>query len=131
MTGKEIDSIELFPASEGFFAFQDLQEKNELLLILNAGIFYEFIKDEDFRENKMIRICIDDVELNTNYVLIISSTAGLWGYNTGDTIKFKSLRPHRIVVTGRIKQYLSAFREHVIVKEVEQAMEKAVEKQAL
>ena len=128
LIGKEIDSIELFPASEGFFAFQDLQEKNELLLILNAGIFYEFIKDEDFRENKMIRICIDDVELNTNYVLIISSNAGLWGYNTGDTIQFKSLRPHRIVVTGRIKQYLSAFGEHVIVKEVEQAMEKAVEK---
>ena len=128
LMGKEIDSIELFPASEGFFAFQDLQEKNELLLILNAGIFYEFIKDEDFRENKMIRICIDDVELNTNYVLIISSTAGLWGYNTGDTIQFKSLRPHRIVVTGRIEQYLSAFGEHVIVKEVEQAMEKAVEK---
>ena len=130
LIGKSIDTIELFPASEGFFAFQDTQKTNEMLLILNAGIFYEFIKDEDFRKNNINRISIDSVELNTNYVLIISSNAGLWGYNTGDTIQFKSFYPHRIIVTGRIKQYLSAFGEHVIVKEVEQAIEKAIKQTA-
>ena len=131
LIGKKVDTIELFPASEGFYAFQDSQNKEELLLILNAGIFYEFIKDEDFRKNNINRISIDSVELNTNYVLIISSNAGLWGYNTGDTIQFKSFYPHRIIVTGRINQYLSAFGEHVIVKEIEQAIQKAIKETGL
>jgi len=126
LIGKEVDSIELFPASEGFFAFQDKQDSNDLLLILNAGIFYEFINVEDFRENRLERISLQNVKKDINYVMIISSSAGLWGYNTGDTVKFTSISPYRIIVTGRLKQSLSAFGEHVIVKEVEQAIEQAV-----
>ena len=128
LIGKDIDSIELFPASEGFFAFQDSQEKKDLLLILNAGIFYEFIDVEDFRNNKMQRIPLWGVQKDKNYVMIISTSAGLWGYNTGDTVRFTSLRPYKIDVTGRIKQSLSAFGEHVIVKEVEQAIGNAISK---
>ena len=126
LIGKEVDSIELFPASEGFFAFQDKQDSNDLLLILNAGIFYEFINVEDFRENRLERISLQNVKKDINYVMIISSSAGLWGYNTGDTVKFTSISPYRIIVTGRLKQSLSAFGEHVIVKEVEQAIEQAI-----
>ena len=128
LIGKKIDSIEIFPASEGFFAFQDKQESKDLLLILNAGIFYEFINTNDFREKKMNRISLKEVKKNTNYLMIISSSAGLWGYNTGDTVMFTSLTPYKIKVTGRIKQQLSAFGEHVIVKEVEQAIEQAISK---
>ena len=125
LIGRKIDSIELFPASEGFYAFQDKQESKELLLILNDGIFYEFIEQKKFHSNIFDRISIAEVRLNTNYVLIVSTTAGLWAYNTGDTIKFTSLKPYRVVVTGRIAQFLSAFGEHVIVKEVELAVEEA------
>ena len=128
LIGKQIDSIEIFPASEGFFAFQDKQDSKGLLLILNAGIFYEFINVNHFRANKMHRISIEDVEKNTNYLMIISSSAGLWGYNTGDTVIFTSIKPYKLIVTGRIKQQLSAFGEHVIVKEVEQAIEQAISK---
>tara|TARA_S200000501_G_scaffold375627_1_gene428157 strand:+ start:108 stop:1610 length:1503 start_codon:yes stop_codon:yes gene_type:complete len=126
LIGKEVDSIELFPASEGFFAFQDRQDNNDLLLILNAGIFYEFINVEDFRENRLERISLQNVKKDINYVMIISSSAGLWGYNTGDTVKFTSISPYRIIITGRLKQSLSAFGEHVIVKEAEQAIEQAI-----
>jgi hypothetical protein len=125
LIGRKIDSIELFPASEGFYAFQDKQESKELLLILNDGIFYEFIEQKKFHSKIFDRISIAEVRLNINYVLIVSTTAGLWAYNTGDTIKFTSLNPHRVVVTGRVAQFLSAFGEHVIVKEVELAIEKA------
>jgi hypothetical protein len=125
LIGRRIDSIELFPASEGFYAFQDKQESKELLLILNDGIFYEFIEQKKFHSKIFDRISIAEVRLNINYVLIVSTTAGLWAYNTGDTIKFTSLNPHRVVVTGRVAQFLSAFGEHVIVKEVELAIEKA------
>ena len=131
LIGKEIDSIELFPASEGFFAFQDKQNNNDLLLILNSGIFYEFIEEEDFQKNKHKRISLSQVEKNKNYVLIISSSAGLWGYNTGDTVKFTNLKPYKIIVTGRINQSLSAFGEHVILKEVEFSVEMAVYKTGL
>ena len=116
----------MFPASEGFFAFQDSQEKKDLLLILNAGIFYEFIDVEDYRNNNLKRVPLWGVKKNKNYVMIVSSSAGLWGYNTGDTVRFTSLKPYRLNVTGRIKQSLSAFGEHVIVKEVEQAIEQAI-----
>ena len=131
LIGKEIDSIELFPASEGFFAFQDKQNNNDLLLILNSGIFYEFIEEEDFQKNKHKRISLSQVEKNKNYVMIISSSAGLWGYNTGDTVKFTNLKPYKIIVTGRINQSLSAFGEHVILKEVELSVEMAVFKTGL
>jgi len=120
--GKKIDSIELFPASEGFFAYQDSQIENGMLLLLDNGIFYEFVKvDEFYRENPK-RYTIEEVEIGINYVMIISTNAGLWAYNLGDTIEFVSKDPHRIIVTGRIKHFISAFGEHVITKEVEQAL---------
>ena len=124
LIGRSIDSVEVYPASEGFFAFQDQQESNDLLLILNSGIFYEFIKEQDFLESKNNRLSLEEIEKGINYVLIISTSAGLWGYNTGDTVRFTSTSPYKIVVTGRIKQFLSAFGEHIIVKEAENAIEK-------
>ena len=123
LIGRKVDSIELFPASEGFFAYQDVPGERGLLLLVDNGIFYEFIKVDNFREKDPKRYTLAQVELDINYVLILSTTAGLWGYNIGDTVKFVSLSPFRIVVTGRIKHYISAFGEHVIGKEVETAME--------
>lgn len=127
LIGKKVDSIELFPASEGFFAFQDKQAEKGMLLILNGGIFYEFIKADEFQDEHPNRISIADVKLGINYVMIISTNAGLWAYNIGDTIEFTSLKPHRIIVTGRIKHFISAFGEHVIAKEVEVALKKVIE----
>lgn len=126
MIGKKVDSIELFPASEGFFAYQDSQKEKGMLLLLNSGIFYEFIKaDEFFNENPKV-YTIGEVEVGVNYVLIISTNAGLWRYNIGDTVQFTSLAPYRVIVSGRIKHYISAFGEHVIANEVENAMKEAV-----
>ncbi|KAF2328287.1 GH3 auxin-responsive promoter family protein [Flavobacterium nitrogenifigens] len=126
MIGKKVDSIELFPASEGFFAYQDSQKEKGMLLLLNSGIFYEFIKaDEFFSENPKV-YTIGEVQVGVNYVLIISTNAGLWRYNIGDTIQFTSLAPYRVIVSGRIKHYISAFGEHVIANEVENAMKEAV-----
>ena len=125
LIGRKVNSVELFPASEGFFAYQDQPEKRGLLLLVDNGIFYEFIKADEFGENNAKRHTLDQVQLGVNYVLILSTTAGLWGYNIGDTVKFVSLSPYRLVVTGRIKHYISAFGEHVIGKEVETAMEEA------
>lgn len=122
LIGRKVDSIELYPASEGFFAFQDKQNEKGMLLQLNSGIFYEFIKADEFFTEKPNRITIKDVELGVNYVMIISSNAGLWAYNIGDTVEFTSLKPYRVIVSGRIKHFISAFGEHVIGKEVEQAM---------
>ncbi|WP_353118416.1 GH3 auxin-responsive promoter family protein [Myroides odoratus] len=127
LIGRKVPSIELFPASEGFFAYQDSQTEKGLLLLLNAGIFYEFIKVEEFFAANPRRYTIGEVELGVNYVLIISTNAGLWGYNIGDTVQFVSLKPHRIVVSGRIKHFISAFGEHVIGKEVETALQQAME----
>lgn len=127
MIGKKVDSIELFPASEGFFAYQDSQKTKGMLLLLNSGIFYEFIKaDEFFTENPKC-LTIGQVETGVNYVLIISTNAGLWRYNIGDTVQFTSLFPHRVIVSGRIKHYISAFGEHVIANEVENAMKEATD----
>ena len=126
LIGRKVDSIELFPASEGFFAYQDSQKEKGMLLLLNAGIFYEFIKSEDFYTENPKRYTIGEVELGVNYVLIISTNAGLWGYNIGDTVQFISLKPYRIIVSGRIKHYISAFGEHVIGKEVECALQEAM-----
>ena len=123
--GKKVDTIELFPASEGFFAFQDSQKNEGLLLNTNSGIFFEFIPaNEIFNENPT-RLSLKDVNIGENYALIINSNAGLWGYNIGDTIKFVSLNPYRIIVSGRIKHFISAFGEHVIGEEVEFALLKA------
>ena len=125
LIGRKVDSIELYPASEGFFAFQDKQDQKGMLLQLNSGIFYEFIEAEHFFEENPKRYTIKDVKLGVNYVMIISTTAGLWAYNIGDTVEFTSLKPYRVIVSGRIKHFISAFGEHVIGKEVEQALKEA------
>jgi phenylacetate-coenzyme A ligase PaaK-like adenylate-forming protein len=127
LIGRKVDSIELFPASEGFFAYQDSQKEKGMLLLLNSGIFYEFIKADEFFTENPTRYTIGEVELNVNYVLIISTNAGLWAYNIGDTVQFTSLQPYRVIVSGRIKHYISAFGEHVIGKEVEVALKEAME----
>lgn len=127
LIGRKVDSIELFPASEGFFAYQDSQTKKGMLLLLNSGIFYEFVKAEEFFTEKPKRYTIGEVELGVNYVLILSTNAGLWAYNIGDTVQFTSLKPYRVIVSGRIKHYISAFGEHVIGKEVESALQEAME----
>jgi len=127
LIGRKLDSIELFPASEGFFAYQDSQKEKGMLLLLNSCIFYEFIKADEFFTENPRRYTIGEVELNVNYVLIISTNAGLWAYNIGDTVQFTSLQPYRVIVSGRIKHYISAFGEHVIGKEVESALKEAME----
>lgn len=129
LIGRQVDSIELFPASEGFFAYQDTRNEKGMLLLLDAGIFYEFIPADQFYDENPPRLTIADVEVGVNYVMIISTTAGLWAYNIGDTIAFTSVQPYRVVVTGRIKHYISASGEHVIGKEVEQAMKEACDVQ--
>ncbi len=126
--GKKIDSIETYPASEGFIAYQDSQRHEGLLMLLNSGIFFEFIPTEEFFQEKPRRLSIEEVELGKNYAVIINSNAGLWGYSIGDTVKFVSKDPYRLVVTGRIKHFISAFGEHVIGEEVEKAMKFTCEK---
>lgn len=126
--GKKVDSIETYPASEGFIAYQDSQHAEGLLLLLNNGIFYEFIPTEEYFTENPRRLSIEEVELGKNYALVINSNAGLWGYSIGDTVKFVSKNPYRLLVTGRIKHFISAFGEHVIGEEVEKAMKFACEK---
>jgi phenylacetate-coenzyme A ligase PaaK-like adenylate-forming protein len=126
LIGRKVDAIELFPASEGFFAYQDSQKEKGMLLLLNSGIFYEFVKSDKFFTPNPKRYTIGEVELQVNYVLIISTNAGLWAYNIGDTVQFTSLKPYRVIVSGRIKHYISAFGEHVIGKEVEHALQEAM-----
>ena len=126
LIGKKIDYIELYPASEGFIAYQDSQKEQGMLLQLNSGIFYEFIPANEFFNENPTRISIEDVQLGVNYVIILNTNAGLWGYNIGDTVEFTSLLPYRIKVTGRIKHFISAFGEHVIGKEVEKALNDAI-----
>lgn len=127
LIGKKIDSVELYPASEGFIAFQDKQNEKGLLLLLDYGIFYEFIPADEFYNEKPTRLSIKDVKIGVNYVIILNTNAGLWGYNIGDTVQFTSIKPYRIIVSGRIKHFTSAFGEHVIAKEVEEAMQVAME----
>jgi hypothetical protein len=122
LIGRKIDSVELYPASEGFFAFQDQQNEPGMLLQLDSGMFYEFIVADTFFDVSPTRLTLKDVKIGVNYVLIISTNAGLWAYNIGDTIQFTSLTPFRVIVSGRIKHFISAFGEHVIAKEVEHAL---------
>ncbi len=126
LIGRKIAYVELYPASEGFIAFQDSQTANGMLLLLDNGIFYEFIPANEFHEENPTRVSLKDVQLGVNYVIILNTTAGLWGYNIGDTVEFTSLAPYRVKVTGRIKHFISAFGEHVIGKEVDQALKDAV-----
>jgi hypothetical protein len=124
--GRKVDSIELFPASEGFLAFQDQPGNPGLLLRLDSGIFFEFVPAERFFEENPPRLTIAEVELDKQYAVVLTSNAGLWAYSLGDTVRFVDLHPHRVVVTGRIKHFLSAFGEHVIGEEVEAALREAV-----
>ncbi len=124
--GRSIDTIELYPASEGFFAFQDSQQNEGLLLNTNSGIFYEFIPVQEVFNENPTRLTIGEVSTDVQYAIVVSSNAGLWGYLVGDTVKFVSTRPYRLVVTGRIKHFISAFGEHVIGEEVEKAMNSAL-----
>lgn len=126
--GKEIPSIETYPSSEGFIAYQDTQTEEGLLLLSNSGIFFEFVPVANYFDKNPSRLTIDEVEIGVNYAVIINSNAGLWGYSIGDTVKFVSKDPHRILVTGRIKHFISAFGEHVIGEEVENAMRLTCEK---
>lgn len=127
LIGKRVDSIELFPASEGFFAYQDSQREKGMLLLLDSGIFYEFVKADEFFGENAKRITLKDVEVGINYVMIVSTNAGLWAYNLGDTVQFISVKPYKVIVSGRIKHFISAFGEHVIAKEVEEAIKQAID----
>jgi len=125
LIGEKLPSIELYPASEGFFAYQDKQDAEGMLLLLNSGMYYEFIKADEFYDENPKVYEIGQVEKGVNYVMIISTNAGLWRYNVGDTVIFTSTNPYRVKVSGRIKHFTSAFGEHVIAKEVEEAIKKA------
>lgn len=127
LIGRKVAGIELYPASEGFFAFQDNQNEKGMLLQLDSGMFYEFVKADEFFEKNRKRLTIGEVEKGVNYVMLVSTNAGLWAYNVGDTIMFTSTSPYRVVVSGRIKHFISAFGEHVIGKEVDQALKEGVE----
>jgi hypothetical protein len=125
LIGRKLSTIETYPASEGFIAYQDSQREEGLLLNINGGIFYEFVKVEDLAASGPKRISLADVEIGVNYALILSTNSGLWAYNIGDTVRFVSKKPYRILVTGRISHFISAFGEHVIAEEVEYALMKA------
>jgi hypothetical protein len=120
--GFPVDSIETYPASEGFIAFQDSQKDRGLLLLTNSGIFYEFVPADEYYNENAQRLSLNEVEIGVNYALIMNTSAGLWGYSIGDTVKFISKNPYKIIVTGRIKHFISAFGEHVIGEEVESAL---------
>jgi hypothetical protein len=129
--GGEIDTIETFPASEGFLAFQDSRQEEGLLLNTNSGIFYEFIPVAEIHQENPSRLSLKEVKVGVNYALVINSNAGLWGYNIGDTVKFVSVQPYRLVVTGRTKHFISAFGEHVIGEEVEYSLMKAAQEEGV
>lgn len=129
--GGDLDTVETFPASEGFFAFQDSQEAEGLLLNTQSGIFFEFIPLDQIQEEHPQRLSLGEVKTGVQYALIVNSNAGLWGYNIGDTVRFVSLDPYRLVVTGRIKHFISAFGEHVIAEEVEQSAQVILRRYAL
>jgi len=126
LIGRKIAGIELYPASEGFIAYQDSQKEEGMLLCVNHGIFYEFIPSDEFFNENPTRISLVDVKVSVDYVIILNTNAGLWGYNIGDTVKFVSIDPYRIIVSGRIKHFTSAFGEHVIIEEVEKALQESI-----
>jgi len=126
LVGGRIPSVETYPASEGFIAFQDSQTEEGLLLNTDSGIFFEFIPAAEVFNDNPTRLSLGEVETGVNYAIILNTNAGLWGYNIGDTVEFVSVEPYRLKVTGRIKHFISAFGEHVIGKEVETAMNRTV-----
>ena len=129
LIGGTVDRVETFPASEGFIAYQDQDPGKGLLLVLDNGIYFEFIPTSELGKPDVCRLSIGEVELGVNYALVLHTNAGLWGYEIGDTVKFVSLKPPRIIVTGRTKHFTSAFGEHVIAEEVEGALQEAVASQ--
>jgi len=128
LLGDKVDIVQTFPASEGFFAFQDDYTKEGLLLLTNHGIFYEFIPLEQYGKPDAQRLTLKDIELNKDYALILTTNSGLWAYSIGDVVRFIDKNPHRILVSGRTKHFTSAFGEHVIAFEVEEAVKATVEK---
>ncbi|MEC3877231.1 GH3 auxin-responsive promoter family protein [Chryseobacterium salviniae] len=128
LLGGNVDILQTFPASEGFFAFQDDYTKEGLLLLTNHGIFYEFIPLEEYGKTNARRLTLSEIELNKDYALILTTNSGLWAYSIGDVVRFIDKNPHRILVSGRTKHFTSAFGEHVIAFEVEEAMKATVEK---
>ena len=128
LLGKPVDTLQTFPASEGFFAFQDDYQKEGLLLLTNHGIFYEFIPLEEYGKPEAKRLTLKEVELHKDYALILTTNSGLWAYSIGDVVRFISKDPYRILVSGRTKHFTSAFGEHVIAFEVEEALKATVEK---
>ncbi|MDR6159128.1 hypothetical protein QF023_002644 [Chryseobacterium sp. SLBN-27] len=128
LLGGKVDIVQTFPASEGFFAFQDDYTKEGLLLLTNHGIFYEFVPLEEYGKPNARRLTLSEIELNKDYALILTTNSGLWAYSIGDVVRFIDKNPHRILVSGRTKHFTSAFGEHVIAFEVEEAMKATVEK---
>jgi hypothetical protein len=126
LVGNDVDGVEVYPASEGFIAYQDSQKENGMLLCVDNGIFYEFIKRDDFFKDNPQRINLSKVIVGVDYVIILNTNAGLWGYNLGDTVKFVSINPYRIIVSGRLKHFTSAFGEHVISQEVEESLNNTI-----
>ena len=122
LIGRPIDILQTYPTSEGFIAYQDSQQENGLLLLLDQSIFYEFVLQEDLKNEHPRRLSIGEVKLGVDYVLILNTDSGLWGYNLGDLVRFVSKNPLRIIITGRVKNFTSAFGEHVIAYEVEEAL---------
>lgn len=127
LVGERVDSVETYPASEGFIAFQDSQQDNGLLLNARSGIFFEFVPASEIFAAQPTRLTLEQIQVGVNYAVIINSNAGLWGYNLGDTVQFVSRDPYRLVVSGRIKHFISAFGEHVIGQEVEKALLKTAQ----
>ena len=123
LVGGQVDSVEIYPASEGFLAFQDIPGERGMFLNVASGLFFEFIPVNELGNENPTRLRLHDVQCGVNYLLILNTNAGLWGYNIGDTVEFVSTNPYRIIVTGRVKHYISAFGEHVIGKEVDEAMQ--------
>lgn len=126
--GKDINYYEIYNASEGFFGIQDQHGSDEMLLMLDYGIFYEFIPMEDFGKENPRVLSLENVEKNKNYALVITTNGGLWRYLIGDTVCFTSLNPFRIKISGRTKHYINAFGEELMIDNVECALHKACEK---
>ncbi len=126
LIGSDVDGVEVYPASEGFIAYQDSQKEKGMILCVNNGIFYEFIKRDDFFKENPLRINLSKVVVGVDYVIILNTNAGLWGYNLGDTVKFVSINPYRLIVSGRLKHFTSAFGEHVISQEVEESLNNTI-----
>lgn len=128
LIGADVAYLDLYNASEGFFAAQNDPKEEGMLLFLNHGIFYEFLPAEEYGKDNPQTISLEDVEINKNYALVISTNGGLWRYLVGDTIKFTSVYPFKVIVSGRIKHFINAFGEEVIVDNSDKAIAAACEK---